>query len=760
MYNKKAIRDLAMIFQDKDIEGAIFDMDGTMFDTERLRFKMIKQASKEILGQEISTELLYESLGVSALIGEKLAKKRYGKDYPYQKIRARADQLERAYIRKNGIPVKEGLYNLLERLKKNGVLIALATSSRREIVEEYLACAKVMRFFDIIVCGDEVEKGKPDPEIFLKAASELNCCPANCFIFEDSQNGLLSASNAGGIPIFIKDIKDPETAIKLLAFKCYEKMTDFLDELVQQTPKMPVPTLNEHFPQSIGYHTVGIHGFGAIGGGYLAQIFSHWDGYTRPRQIYGAANGGLVISLINALGKYRVKYESIAHFQTISNVSIIDINDQTKMIEMYKKSQLIGLALPEQAIKLQAKTIAKGLIERYSNGGEPLTLLIVMNKINAAKFVRNHVENAIKQLAGERKAKEIVDSTYFSETVVNRIVSRRSNKEVIARLNTDLYRMHKSIIEYSRKIEEILAFSQDYMREHTMENQNLTEKENTAIYQTISFSEHVSSITKFANELSSLNVTLFNSDPDMPIYASKGSPLLERLRQVITVDDIKSMQEIKNRLSNGPHAIIAWYSAILGYKTIGQGMGDPRVSKLAEIIIKEEIKPALLIENPNSKQYINTIASNFLKRCRASFKDKCTRVGRDPIRKLQWGERIIGTILLSQKHGLSTSGLEFGAACAIMYSLLSIDETDDEAKKVIELYGKRQFVEDVLTYNDIPGKSKFSSLASQKDKELISRIQESFNELGRKLEVLEVKGLSNLHFPLTIDESFPTRRFK
>jgi HAD superfamily hydrolase (TIGR01509 family) len=189
-----------MLFQNKLIEGAIFDMDGTMFDTETLRFKMLKQASKEIYGKEISDQLLYNSLGISAVTAEKLAKETYGNDYPYKKIRARADELERGYVREKGVPVKEGLYNLLERLKKNGVLIALATSSRREIAEEYLINARVLRFFDITVCGEEVERGKPDPEIFLKAANELNCEPGSCLIFEDSRNGLIAASAAGGHP--------------------------------------------------------------------------------------------------------------------------------------------------------------------------------------------------------------------------------------------------------------------------------------------------------------------------------------------------------------------------------------------------------------------------------------------------------------------------------------------------------------------------------------------------------------------------------
>ncbi len=724
-----------MMFQNKTLEAAIFDMDGTMFDTERLRFKMLKLASKEICGKEISDQILYDSLGISAVSAEKLAKECYGDDYPYKKIRARADKLERGFVRENGVPVKDGLYNLLERLKKSEVLLALATSSRREIAEEYLVNARVLRFFDVIICGEDVEKGKPDPEMFLKAASELNCEPGNCFIFEDSQNGLLSASAAGGVPIFIKDIKEPDLEVKALAYKSYEKMTDFLDELIQVMPKMPIPTLNEHFPQSTGSTVVGIHGFGAIGGGYLAQIFSHWDGYTRPRQIIGATNDRLIRQLVNALGKYKVKYESLAYFQTIINVKIIDMKDEDQIVEMYKKSQIIGLSLTEQAIRSQAKTIARGLIERYNSTGEGLTLLIVMNKVNSAKFVRNHVETVMKLLVGEEKTKEIVDSTFFSETVVNRMVSKIPDDVILSSTQNELYRMHKSILEYSGQMKDIFKFSQAYLAKNTNSgNLNKSaESGNKPSYQPTNIFEYVSSVTQFANELSKLNITLFSSEPDMPIYVNKGSPLLERLRQVITVENIKSMQEIKNKLSNGPHAIIAWYSALLGYKTIGQGMGDLRVSKLAEGIIRNEIKPALLIENPNCKQYINSIASNFLKRCRASFKDKCSRVGRDPMRKLQCGERIIGTIQLAQKHGLNTRGLEFGAACAIMYSVLSINENDVESIKIKQLYEKNNSVVDVITYSGEYNKSKYVGLDINKDKELILRIQESFDNLKKEL---------------------------
>jgi len=227
---------------------------------KRLRFKTIQQASDELFGTPISDEVLMGSLGLSAKKAEELAKSVYGIDYPYKDIRRRADELELAHIRTHGVPIKKGLFQVLERLKKNDMLMAVATSSRREIAEEYLINANVMKYFDIIVCGDEVQLGKPHPEIFLTAAHELNCAPEHCFMFEDSENGLLSAFGAGGIPILIKDIKEPRPEIKQKAFQFYESMTEFLQELADATPNLPIPKLIDAFPQAINQLKVGIHG--------------------------------------------------------------------------------------------------------------------------------------------------------------------------------------------------------------------------------------------------------------------------------------------------------------------------------------------------------------------------------------------------------------------------------------------------------------------------------------------------------------------
>lgn len=718
-----------MIFDNKEIEAAIFDMDGTMFDTERLRMRMIQQASKEIYGEMISEEILIKSLGLSAKAAEELAREVH-KDFPYKEVRKLADELEVNWTKQNGVPVKDGLFNVLERLKKNDVLIALATSSRREIAEQYLLNAGVIHFFDITVCGDEIKKGKPNPDIFLKAASQLNCEPNKCLVFEDSQNGLISALSAGTIPIYIKDIKDPDEEILEKVYKRYLSMKDFVLDLSLYTPIMKTPLINEHFPQSTDAFKAGIHGFGAIGGGYLTQIFLHWDGYTRPSKITGATRNTFLKDLINAFGKYTIKYEGIAYHQIIRGVDIIDLDDRISIDKMYIESDIIGLTLPEIAIKTEAKSIALGLLARYYAQKKPLTLLIVMNKIGATKYVKRHILKALKTLTDEKEAKAVLNHTIFCETVVNRMVSTIPNIDILKQLKDNISQMRGTIYDYLPDIKEFESSFLNNLK------RGKRQKENQMAYNLNMMKDRISNFMFHVSKLNDLNIDLFSSEPDILIYADD-SPLLRTLRQVKTVSNIDVMQNIKNKLSNGTHAIVAWYSSLLGYKTIGQGIGDRRVYILAKRIMENEIKPFLVNETPELKNYISGFIENFIKRCRSSFRDSCHRVGRDPLRKLQKNERVLGNIKAAQSLGLNTQNLELGVACAILYSLTTALQKDKEAMKIKEIYQRRGKIKDILCYDGEYESAFYEGLDEEIDFELISRIEQKFEKLQMSLEIEE-----------------------
>jgi beta-phosphoglucomutase-like phosphatase (HAD superfamily) len=134
-------------------------------------------------------------------------------------------------MEENGMPVKLGLYELLDFLEDNKISKALATSSERIKAEKYLTLGNVIDRFDCTVCGDEVEKGKPDPEIFQKAAQKAGFNSKDCIVLEDSENGILAASGAGMMPIFIKDVKDLSEDTKKLIFKEFQSLIEVRDYL-------------------------------------------------------------------------------------------------------------------------------------------------------------------------------------------------------------------------------------------------------------------------------------------------------------------------------------------------------------------------------------------------------------------------------------------------------------------------------------------------------------------------------------------------
>ncbi|MEW0938637.1 bifunctional mannitol-1-phosphate dehydrogenase/phosphatase [Acinetobacter baumannii] len=697
-----------LIFHGKPVHGAIFDMDGTMFDTERLRFQILQQASQELIGQEFSHEYLMQCLGLSATTAEKLAQRLYGVDVPYKEIRKRADEMELEHIRKHGVPIKKGLVQVLERLRKSGLRMAVATSSRRAIAEEYLINANVYKFFDVITCGDEVEQGKPHPEIFLKAASQLHLDANQCLMFEDSENGLTSAHTSKGLTILLKDIKEPNDEMLEKAHFYYDQMYDFLTDLDQFIPVMDMPEIQEPFPQSLNQLTVGIHGFGAIGGGYIAQILSHWDGYTKPKRIIASTRNSLFREAVNAFGTYSIRYGQFSYDERIENMTIVDSDNEQQMLEMYTHSSLIALCLPEQAIESESKIIAKGLYARFNSQLEiciePLTFLIILNKVGAKYLVMKHLKEALLELTNDEDVTEhILKEHYFCDTVVNRMVSKLSNQNLYRqlRIKHNFLEQHLEDVEQEDQIEieDCNKLNQDQLNQASIYVDNMRRNFQPG---------HI---------LQSMDLILFHSETDMPIYVEKGSPLLEKLRQVVLVDQITDIQLIKNRLWNGVHAMLAWYASLMGYESIGVAMGDHSVKAFAENLIAE-VKQGLAIVLPNYAKDLDRMSQSFLDSCEYAFKDPCQCVARDPLRKLNHNERVMASIAVNICHDLPYKNLLKGAALGYAYAIqfLEIEET----KAVEHLQQQIQNLDLSTTQR------------RQLEAELVQLIQYLFSEQGKQ----------------------------
>lgn len=207
------------------VKLVIFDMDGLMFDTENLIYRSWKESCKRNK-QDISDEIFIESIGLDRRKTVEVYKKYFGDSFPYEEIINETVIIYEDFIHSEGVPLKEGLLELLEYNKKKQIKMAVATSTRRERAELILNLSDTGKYFDLVICGDEIVNGKPDPEIFLETAKRLNYRPENCIVLEDSKNGITAAYKAGMLPIMIPDIIKPGKEIEAMIFKKFDNLKE------------------------------------------------------------------------------------------------------------------------------------------------------------------------------------------------------------------------------------------------------------------------------------------------------------------------------------------------------------------------------------------------------------------------------------------------------------------------------------------------------------------------------------------------------
>lgn len=185
--------------------GIVFDMDGLMYDTERIIMESWDETGTE-MGYGPLGFHIFHTLGMSRKGRKEYFKQKLGEGFSY-------DSFQESYAKKvfartdTEIPVKPGLYELLAFLKENNYLIGVATSSSKESALRKLTKSHLsISDFDAVICGDMVKKAKPNPEIYQIASKKLHCPPSCLIALEDSENGLKSALAAGMNAIMIPDL--------------------------------------------------------------------------------------------------------------------------------------------------------------------------------------------------------------------------------------------------------------------------------------------------------------------------------------------------------------------------------------------------------------------------------------------------------------------------------------------------------------------------------------------------------------------------
>jgi HAD superfamily hydrolase (TIGR01509 family) len=191
--------------------AVIFDMDGLMLDTEPLAARAWSVAAAEL-------GLAFDGAVTSRLVGRNFSDCRdllvahHGDDYPVDLLMRTWHVAYDAIVEVEGIALKPGLIELLAWLDAERIDKAVATSTRRSRAQAKLAKTALSERFAVLVGGDEIERGKPAPDIFVLAAARLAAEPAACIVLEDSEPGVRGALAAGMTPIVVPDRAAPSIA--------------------------------------------------------------------------------------------------------------------------------------------------------------------------------------------------------------------------------------------------------------------------------------------------------------------------------------------------------------------------------------------------------------------------------------------------------------------------------------------------------------------------------------------------------------------
>lgn len=207
----------------RPFQAAIFDMDGTLLDTESVFRDIVYDVCTE-LGFEMTVDVHNSMVGSSHERTNQLLIEAYGVAFPYSLFdeKCRVTMRERSH---SGVPVKPGAREFIVELRDRGIPTAVATSSRNPHAAHHLSAAGLLDLFETVVTRDDVVNPKPHPEPYLTAAKRLGVDPADCLALEDSHAGVHAAHAAGMQTIMVPDIVSPDARIEALGVAVVQNLT-------------------------------------------------------------------------------------------------------------------------------------------------------------------------------------------------------------------------------------------------------------------------------------------------------------------------------------------------------------------------------------------------------------------------------------------------------------------------------------------------------------------------------------------------------
>jgi HAD superfamily hydrolase (TIGR01509 family) len=196
-----------------------------MLDTERIA-KLAWQQAARLAGHEMSDALFASLIGRRELDAIGLLQEAFGPEFDFHKSNRHCNAIYDNYIAQHGLPLKPGIHEFLGDLFARNIPLAVATSTQNPIARQRLEQTGLLRYFSVLVAGNEIAQGKPEPDIYLEAIRRLGIDASTSFALEDSFAGVRSAHAAGLKVIMVPDLLQPTPEIASLTVFVASSLTE------------------------------------------------------------------------------------------------------------------------------------------------------------------------------------------------------------------------------------------------------------------------------------------------------------------------------------------------------------------------------------------------------------------------------------------------------------------------------------------------------------------------------------------------------
>ena len=217
-----------------NIEAVIFDMDGVIFDSEKVVYNLWVEYGAKVGLKDVG-DVIYKCIGINKTATKKIFAEAYGEDFSYDEHRKHISAGYHELCDGGKLPKKPGIEEILISLRDKNIKTAVASSTATDLVNRQLKDAGLYDYFVTTIGGDMVSRSKPDPDIFLKAAEELKVSPSACIVIEDSHNGIKAAHNANMNAIMVPDLLPPNEEMEAKSLRICKDLfeaSSFIDSLM------------------------------------------------------------------------------------------------------------------------------------------------------------------------------------------------------------------------------------------------------------------------------------------------------------------------------------------------------------------------------------------------------------------------------------------------------------------------------------------------------------------------------------------------